>query len=690
MLSRKFFIVAVLIGTLFGTVAKANEIEWEVYNPFRFYKKHEHFQRHYDAYLAVLKENGGKIPDDIVLRIERKLNAPGCTDSSSPEKCYTSRTSDYADKKLGWAAKSFSPGETCYGEDKLIYKIDCMRYFGANHRSDDLIEPEKHYVSIFVKGDAAQRFSGQTCEWTVGGKTTRQDCKSPLAMQEISYPDGTAVTVTLPDRSKIEKHIKVIDTLIVGFGDSFASGEGNPDKPVTLHSQWSLPYEWPGTQNTNNDYWPMRATIERPPVSYRPRARSEYIRAKVETPDDGARLTQDEIVDLDRFTKARAFWVSPDCHRSQYSYQFRVALQLAMEDRKRAVTFIHLACTGAEITAGLFGTKPARDERKEKVAPQLNQLADILCKPGTKRPANYKLPLVYRDGHTDVRYQFFPPLNLCESKDLRRKIDLTLFSFGGNDIGFSALVGYSIMTGARDITTTAHYYELFTGQQLVYGVNAPSIYLEHLDERFAQAKIALNRHFGVAPDRVIQTAYESFQQNESKTLCKGSVGMDLHPRFRIIDRNLKQANDFSKTFFKRLKCIAKADGTCPQNLATKTGTGFHFVDKHQETFTDRGICALSKDELPYGPGPRYSRGSFDPWIPAHYNPYGPTHRYFRSPNDAFMTANMHLDKSVSGFLDMLNITWAALYSGAFHRNAQGHAVVADYVMPTAREVLGYK
>ena len=51
---------------------------------------------------------------------------------------------------------------------------------------------------------------------------------------------------------------------------------------------------------------------------------------------------------LAAFDKASARWLSKDCHRSQYGYPFRVAIQLALENRHRSVTLrkLHLLRRG--------------------------------------------------------------------------------------------------------------------------------------------------------------------------------------------------------------------------------------------------------------------------------------------------------------------------------------------------------
>jgi hypothetical protein len=62
------------------------------------------------------------------------------------------------------------------------------------------------------------------------------------------------------------------------------------------------------------------------------------------------------------FDRSGAQWLSPDCHRSQYGYPFRVSIGLALENRHRAVTFVSVACSGADIVEGLFAERDAREQ----------------------------------------------------------------------------------------------------------------------------------------------------------------------------------------------------------------------------------------------------------------------------------------------------------------------------------------
>ena len=48
----------------------------------------------------------------------------------------------------------------------------------------------------------------------------------------LPYPNGADISVAVVGEQPITLKAKVRDLLIVGMGDSFASGEGNPDMPA--------------------------------------------------------------------------------------------------------------------------------------------------------------------------------------------------------------------------------------------------------------------------------------------------------------------------------------------------------------------------------------------------------------------------------------------------------------------------
>src|SRR5262249_5106754 len=149
---------------------------------------------------------------------------------------------------------------------------------------------------------------------------------------------------------------------------------------------------------------------------------------------------------LAAFEKASARWLSRDCHRSQYGYPFRVAIELALENRHRAVTLASFTCSGAEVTEGLFLDMAAREGASEvaggRVRPQLDQFGAATCGGPASQSGSSTLPTYAHGGPR------FPAKRIiktwCPPQSRKRAIDVVLMSIGGNDVGFSALAAYSL------------------------------------------------------------------------------------------------------------------------------------------------------------------------------------------------------------------------------------------------------
>src|SRR5690606_32808333 len=97
-----------------------------------------------------------------------------------------------------------------------------------------------------------------------------------------------------------------------------------------------------------------------------------------------------------RAQNSPANWQDRKCHRSAYSYQLRTALQVALADPKHsAVTFLGLACSGAEVAEGLLlpykgteGIDPGQltgDGARRQDMSQINRLTIELCRDAVTR-----------------------------------------------------------------------------------------------------------------------------------------------------------------------------------------------------------------------------------------------------------------------------------------------------------------
>src|SRR5689334_8532745 len=104
----------VWLAVLFGASgAFADDLEWSVVNPFRAYRNAQSFQLHRDAYAAILRENGGVRPADIVTRLERRLNDPVCANAATYDSCAKGTApSAFERSRSGWAARSID--DLCY------------------------------------------------------------------------------------------------------------------------------------------------------------------------------------------------------------------------------------------------------------------------------------------------------------------------------------------------------------------------------------------------------------------------------------------------------------------------------------------------------------------------------------------------------------------------------------------------
>ena len=80
-------------------------------------------------------------------------------------------------------------------------------------------------------------------------ETRKQSCKNKLTIARVPFSlnrpaSGVAVSVQLPDGSELrDPNVVVEDLLITALGDSFASGESNPDRPVTFSASREMLYD---------------------------------------------------------------------------------------------------------------------------------------------------------------------------------------------------------------------------------------------------------------------------------------------------------------------------------------------------------------------------------------------------------------------------------------------------------------
>jgi lysophospholipase L1-like esterase len=516
---------------------------------------------------------------------------------------------------------------------------------------ESYLTPIDHPVVIRLTGPVPV---GATCAWTVddgdGPQTSAFDCAEPVNLR-VRYGRTTVVTadVSSSDGSqRVFTEIAVRDIFIAGLGDSVASGEGNPDRPIALSDEGFCFRSYLGTAAAQY-YRPSRAGYK------------------------GGRACEAPDL-LTVWQRQSALWLHSACHRSLYSYQTRTALALAVRYPHVAVTYLPLACTGATIADGLFGSQRARDCLPSKsggacqgtVNGQLAELREALTAAKRRQPD--------------------------------RKLDLVLLSVGANDIYFSGLV-------ADVIVDTATERALFRRSSVMASVDdARAAMTRDLPQGFAKLREALKPLVGDL-SRVVYTSYANPTLAGGAPCPGGRAGFDIHPSFNAQPQRLAAVSNFVESeFLPQLRALALCEGgiLC-RNPRTDRMT---FVDGHQASFANHGFCARAESDPEFDRQCFSATGdSFDPDIvtaasqpmlcgrsAAEYRAYLPRARWIRDANDSYfaaMTYPQGLPTSQQPS-DIHDATWgvlSAVYGGAVHPSAEGHAAMADAAVPAAAAVL---
>lgn len=614
---------ALTVLTLFAasasaTPALAASIKWRVENPFRFFTDPADSEIHRATFRAL----GPTERLTPVLSAERALQL---------------RHDD------GWAATMYR--KTCW--NWTSNRFSCPAY-------EDYINPASHTVIADV--DGIDEAANLTCTWLTapnGGKIPRgtaitQPCNDPFVF-DAPYPAGAKVSVEIGGRDVADTNVKVIDVLIAGMGDSFASGEGNPDIPVRLSRDRTADYGSPGAKGDLAGY--------------------------------PARIGDWRQIGDKTFIGENARWLDQACHRSLYSQQLRAALQLASEDPHRAVTYVGVSCSGAEVTAGLFLRYKGNEwVPNPPVLSQISAVAEAQC--GNSSAEAHDLPEAYHINGKIPELKGGLVLRKCQ-QDRSRKIDLIFLSIGGNDIGFSRLVANAVLSSESLLRQLGGWI----GE--VHGQSQASTQLSRLDARYKSLNRAFHNILHVPweeSDRIILTGYPglALAGDGSETCKDGAAGMEVFSDFQLSEQKLREGTWVADKLHRAMR--ESADNY-----------KWTFAETHRRQFIDRGICSGSSDDSVNSADelrlPRKINGVWKPYNPADFRAYASRKRWFRTPNDAFMTGNFHVAASLlQKVMKMNSLAWfqlllASTYSGSFHPTAEGHAAIADALSDKARTVL---
>jgi hypothetical protein len=648
--------------------------------------------------------------------------------------------------RLGWAsilahksdaARPFGNTDTCW-DPRVRMHTNCKRY-------GDYVRPLGWIVRVYD----ADVLSGGECTWSGDGgffagvrpesdfastsgqlaagagpwtQQGGQDCREIRVYVPSDPSDPKAVKGKLHlkriagDGSTQTIEVAPSDQLIIGFGDSFTSGEGNPELPAVF----------------TNVGWP---DVNLPKRSTDP--------------------------------STRAQWTDRWCHRSVYSWQVRTALDVALRSPHRSVTLLPYGCSGAEIFSGLlFAYNGVEYDHSDDHGVIGHRAAfglayQELCDPKSYASVtgNYRQPRAQNDAALAAAVQGNLDVDVWKArlpdaahvlsllrKDVtrcnavgnhfKRAADLVLLDIGINDVGFASWVAGLILDGTLRTVTGGFIPQIPTpGQSCDPDCKRTELLLARLVYRYQILRDVLDKQFlpdiglsavgGGAQARanVIVPLYPKALEDENGALCGfGNRGMTVttFPNgFGLDDQACKSriwpnANG-SITAIRNPKDVAAVEwfrnNELNKNLrdfALKdSGAGpYDVVDKQVDRFAKRGFCATLDAASRPPAGKCFAYGdllnlacatsfaeslhvprngdlncgagaaAFSPFLASDFLPYRSRTRLLRTQNDVYMLIDNrdknYTDNTKAGILDLNGRTT----SGAFHPTAEAHSIVA--------------
>lgn len=335
------------------------------------------------------------------------------------------------------------------------------------------VTPRAYPIRVRLAPDVAP--VGGVCAWNIHseGATPEPTISAPCdagwvdTIVRARWPAARASDGSSSHRARVsvardgvillEREIEVRDVLIVGMGDSFASGEGAPD----VAANWSALSSARVAANPG-----LRAHLRR-------------VAGQTQTSWIASRAASEHV--------AGAIWFDQQCHRSLLSWQAVSAMAIAAEREDIFVTFMSFACGGASTIDGMLvpQTSPPGDARFE-FRDHPDALLDIYCSRATYAPGDelaeryVDSPCQTGDRPVELHSQVAQALNaLCGGvrrtpltsfsayfnmergdrdnlletrvRGVRcagaptRSIDHLLVTLGGNDIGFAEAIMWSML-----------------------------------------------------------------------------------------------------------------------------------------------------------------------------------------------------------------------------------------------------
>jgi len=582
-----------------------------------------------------------------------------------------------------WYARVSAPGKSplaaviftnadVWNEPAQAYDPEFLKYI----RSDEV------FVRLSLPAGLPEP---RVCRWEIeGAASVVLGCRNI----EVSLPTTKATRVSLFDGSTLiaQSSVQPRRLRVLGLGDSYAAGEGNPDVPT----QWK-------------------------PGSVLPDGVREGSVASLNWLRYSAPGTSN------RYVAAGARWRDRKCHRSFWNQQTFSAMRLAAQDPHREVDFLHFACSGAEILDGLIvrqldapgaggrnknGCKNGQDPACRIGFSQLAAATAALCRQGSgpaslapdlatmepidtelkKHLTGWKKLDAYRRPGAHPRFTAPYGLDLRRCDELA-PADLVLLSLGGNDAGFAGLVTWALFPANRPFIQEpirwmgvicpasdprscqwprADMYALQLQQR--YALFGKALQGSHLVRNKEYARVVLSSY----PNPALTGRIDATGRAE---VCSDPAGKprpwealnvvvpplllrqgtwDFRLRTGETSANGNAARELSDTLIPAIRRSLKSSA---QSL------GYTYAAATESAFNGRSWCNESVQEsarlgLPSDHGTGWNHDA------SSWRPFASRARAIRTANDSFMTQL----STISGDIN-----------GTMHPTAEGHMLLAEGV-----------
>lgn len=435
-------------------------------------------------------------------------------------------------------------------------------------------------------------------------------------------------------------NIEIKEVVLVAMGDSYASGEGSPDRPAI--------YPKRATPSTND--WFMHSV------------------ALSSTPE----------------------WLDRDCHRSLLSWPVLAALRVALENPDVVVKLHNVTCSGAEFLDGLFTAQRKKLHDNERL--QESRDGDGKRPWFTPQPGDRFLA---RSQVNAVREQLCHPSNNFEDisvggfdrvaavgtcSELRLRPDALMLTAGGNDVHFAkAVMGLLIPHKGRTplgqwaVNVTRRFSGAIAPTQLTSNLrNLSPYYLDYLDSTVRGAMVQANQTVLIKyPNPIGPPGVSCSSSNERIRDTFMAFGPVLKIKLRganwVVNIGRDEAEEFTERSYKAL-----------MNMQNGVDQAYQPVEwlASNSSFDGRLLCKDQTDEMQKkvqeALEPIYfcSGRECNPKPLATWNFEVPGRRIVNTINDTLLgQRNWRANPSNRQLVEAL--------SGAFHPITEAHAVAAD-------------